>query len=109
MTGLIVMQSKLSKVSDFELRILHRSMDGDGALIEIPLRAAVTEWLIPEDETGPQMTYLEIVSATTENTGDPFDPRLITDAEIHEAIVSDENATVEDPEEQEQAIQESEF
>ena len=40
MTGLMtVMQSKLSKVSEFELRILHRSMDGDGGLIEVPIRA----------------------------------------------------------------------
>jgi hypothetical protein len=108
MTG-TVMQSKLSevKVSEFELRILHRSMDGDGALIEVPLRAAMIEWLIPENETGPQMTYLQIISATEETTGDPFDPQLITDAEMHEAIVSEDNAILEDPEEQ--PIQESEI
>lgn len=108
MTGLLaVMQSKLRKVSEFQLRIVHRAMDGDGALIEIPLNAAVSEWLIPEDETGPKMTYLEIISATIEMTGDPFDPSLITDAEIHEAIVSEDNAIVEDP--QEEPVQESEF
>jgi hypothetical protein len=82
------MQSKLSevKVSEFELRILHRSMDGDGALIEIPVRATVVEWLIPEDETGPLMSYYEIVSATEEETGDPFDRHLITEAEFCESV-----------------------
>ncbi len=99
MIGLMTdMQSKLSKVSEFELRILHRSMDGAGGLIEVPIRASVTEWLIPEDETGPQMTYLEIASAWEEITGEPFDSNLITDGEIHEAIVSEENALEEDPE-----------
>ncbi len=108
MIGLMTdMQSKLSKVSEFELRILHRSMDGAGGLIEVPIRASVTEWLIPEDEAGPQMTYLEIASACVEITGDPFDPNLITDAEIHEAIVSEENALEEDSEQQ--PIQESEI
>jgi hypothetical protein len=108
MTGLItVMQSKFNKVSEFELSILHRSMEEDGTLIEIPIRASVTEWVIPEDETGPQMTYLELDSAWEENTGDPFDPSLITDHEIHEAIVSEENALVEDTEQQ--PIQESEI
>jgi hypothetical protein len=107
MRGLITaMQSKFNKVSEFQLRILHRSANRDGALLEIPLLAAVTEWLIPEDETGPRMTYLEIISAREEVTGEPFDPEVITDEEIHEAIVSEENAIVEDPEEQ--LIQESE-
>jgi Probable transposase len=78
------------KVSEFELRIIHRSMDGDGALIEIPVRAAVVEWLIPEDETGPLMSYYEIVSATEEETGDPFDRHLITEAEFCEALASEE-------------------
>jgi len=53
------------------------------------------------------MTYLEIMSAIEEETGDPFDPDLITDAEIHEAIVAEENAIAEDSEEQ--PIQESEI
>ena len=80
------MQSKFNKVSEFQLRILHRSKDGDGALIEIPVRAAVVEWLIPEDETGPLMSYYEIVSATEEQTGDRFDRHLITEAEFCEAL-----------------------
>ncbi len=107
MTGLTTdMLSKPSKVSEFELRILHRSMDGAGGLIEVPVRASVTEWVIPEDETGPEMTYLEIASACAEITGDPFDPTLITDGEIHEAIVSEENALEEDVE---QPIRESQI
>jgi hypothetical protein len=64
----------------------------------------VTEWVIPEDETGSEMTYLEIDSAFAEINGDPFDPALITDGEIHEAIVSEENALEEDAE---QPIRES--
>jgi len=98
------MLSKPSKVSEFELHILHRSMDGAGGLIEVPVRASVTEWVIPEDETGSKMTYLEIDSAFAEINGDPFDPALITDGEIHEAIVSEENALEEDAE---QPIRES--
>jgi hypothetical protein len=109
MNGLTAMQlkSKESKVSECELRIIHRSMDRDGALIEIPVRAAVVEWLIPEDETGPLMSYYEIVSATEEETGDPFDRHLITEAEFCEALASEDNAILEDPEEQ--PIQESEI
>jgi hypothetical protein len=99
MTGLMTeMQSKLNKVSEFVLHIVHRSMGVDGGLREVPVRASVTEWCIPEDEAGPQMTYLEIASAYTEITGEPFDPDLITDGEIHEAIVSKENALEDDSE-----------
>jgi len=82
-------------------------MDGAGGLIEVPVRASVTEWVIPEDDTGPEMTYLEISSAFAETNGDPFDPDLITDGEIHEAIVSEENALEEDSEQQ--PIRESEI
>jgi len=86
MTGLIAAKLNEVKVSEFELRVIHRWMDTDGALIEIPVRAAVVEWLIPEDETGPLMSYYEIVSATEEETGDLFDRHLITEAEFCEAL-----------------------
>ena len=42
------------------------------------------------------MAYLEVIRVVEEQTGAPFDPQLITDAEIHEAIVSEGNALVDD-------------
>lgn len=84
--------SEPSKVSEFVLNILHRAMDPGGGLIRVPLRAAVIEWVLPDDEGGEQMTYLEVVGVTEADTGKPFDAHLITDPEIHEALVSGENA-----------------
>jgi hypothetical protein len=56
----------------------------------------VIGWVIPEDEAGELMAYLEVVRVIEEQTGAPFDPQLITDAEIHEAIVSEDNALVDE-------------
>lgn len=84
--------SEPSKVSEYELRILHRAMDPGGGLILVPLRALVIDWVIPEDDGGERMTYLEVVRVAEEQTGEPFDAHLITDAEIHEAVVSEDNA-----------------
>ena len=100
MTGLTTdkptQRSEPHRTSQSELRILHRAMDPGGGLILVPLRAAVIGWVIPEDEGGERMTYLEVVRVVQEQTGAPFDPQLITDAEIHEALVSEENALVDD-------------
>jgi len=84
------------KASEYELQVLHRAMDPEGGLILVPLRASVIEWVIPEDETGEQMTYFEVARAFEQQTGNPFDPQLITDAEIHEALVSEGNALADD-------------
>jgi hypothetical protein len=67
-------------------------MDPGGGLIRVPLRASVIEWVLPADEGGEQMTYLEVVRVVEADTGKPFDAHLITDPEIHEALVSDDNA-----------------
>lgn len=81
-----------SKVREFVLNILHRAMDPGGGLIRVPLRASVIEWALPADEGGEQMTYLELVRVVEADTGKPFDPHLITDPEVHEAITSEDNA-----------------
>ena len=100
MTGLTTdkatQRSEPHRTSESELRILHRAMDPGGGLILVPLRAAVVGWVIPEDEGGERMAYLEVVRVVEAQTGAPFDPQLITDAEIHEAIVSEDNALDDD-------------
>jgi hypothetical protein len=95
-TDKLTQRSQPHRTSESELRILHRAMDPGGGLILVPLRAVVIGWVIPEDEAGEQMAYLEVVRVVEEQTGAPFDPQLITDAEIHEAIVSEDNALVDD-------------